>query len=482
MKKIIQAVKENYYKFRNLNYANALVLLLVISFVHYFQIVMNASVHDIYRRLYYIPILMGASTKGIKGGIRIAFFSMLVYSPHFFILNQYEFNTYINLILEIVMFYFIGILVGYYSERQNKNQRILREQIEQLESLESETRALIETVPVAVLSTNRYFEINKSNDLASKIFNNPVSKLSVKDKLIELGISERVLNELMFGNLDDYDIDISIKDNMSTKTFACSLAARFDQNKSKIGIVIVMSDITKIIEFEKQLGQADKLSSLGLMASGVAHEIRNPLAIIRAIVQQLTHDNVIHDTEGIEIILEEIDRVNRLIQDMLVFSKPEESQRLLIDLQEVIEYVTHFTKNYAQQNNVEINVSSDEKILICVDKPKIIQALINIILNGIQSISLEGYIDITTLESENDVEIKISDNGCGISEDKIKYLFDPFFTTKDTGTGLGLSTAQSIIHDHGGKIKVNSTVGIGTQFIIELPKVEEKHEDNSNSR
>lgn len=470
MKKLKNLTPKKYIDLQNSNYAGALLILLIISIAHYFQIITNASVHDIYRRLYYIPILISASRKGIKGGALFAFISTIVYMPHFIVLNQYEINTYINIMLEIVMFYFLGILVGYYADRQNKNQLILREQIEQLEALENETRALIETVPVAVLSTNYTLEINKFNDLASHIFGLTKSNYKLEDKLSDMGITKQTINQLLYGDLDHYDKEVYLEDDFNIKAYACSLVSRFNNKGQKIGIVIVLSDITKIIEIEKQLSQSDKLSSLGLMASGVAHEIRNPLAIIRAIVQQINSEHVLKETEGFEIILEEIDRVNKLIQEMLTYAKPDASIIQEFDLCEIIDYVAHFSKNYALHQNVEIIVESNEHCLIKADKSKIIQALINIIINGIQAISDEGQIEIKSDIYETHVNIKIHDNGCGISDAQLKRLFDPFFSTKDTGTGLGLSTAQSIIHEHGGKIKVKSQLGHGTLFVIELPR------------
>lgn len=259
--------------------------------------------------------------------------------------------------------------------------------------------------------------------------------------------------------------------------------------------------ITKQKSIEMQLYQTDKLASIGLLVSGVAHEINNPNTFIRgniAIVQEAMKDiiplldNVYESRkdlkiarldyeifkENILILIDDMangaNRIKTIVEDLRKFAKRDDGLKEdRIDINEVIESCIRLVHNQVKRNAEIITNLEDGTPVFIGSKQRIEQVIVNIILNASQAIKKQGQINITTLTDFRNEEIivRIADNGIGMDENIMKNIFDPFFTTKKNsgGTGLGLSIAYGIVEDHGGKIDVESKVGTGTVFIIRFP-------------
>lgn len=225
-------------------------------------------------------------------------------------------------------------------------------------------------------------------------------------------------------------------------------------------------------ELEEQVRRADKLAALGLLISGVAHELRNPLAILKATVQVM--ESELGDNHAVRefttVVKEETDRMNNVIQEFLDFARPSAPQLEMTDVKVILNEVLQFTRKYLNQRNILIRkVDFAELPLVFVDRKQIWQVFINLIINGAAAIEGEGTIDIGTGLKDRYIYVKFLDTGCGIPPENIKKIFDPFFTTKDTGTGLGLAVVHRIIDRHNGFIEVESVIGQGTEFRIFLP-------------
>ena len=228
--------------------------------------------------------------------------------------------------------------------------------------------------------------------------------------------------------------------------------------------------------------RADRLATLGELAAGAAHEIRNPLTSIRSTIQYL--QNRIDDPEDkslAEGLISEVDRINDIIQDMLSFSKPEELKIEETDLNDLISQILRLVENSAKSRGIEISLEYQSRNdTIYVDRNLIKQAMINILMNSIQAIeSPDGKIQIVVREIEQEKHlsgldsmflVEIRDNGPGIPENLLDKIFDPFYTTKQEGTGLGLSITYSIIHRHGGEIEIQSELGKGTISKVKFPR------------
>jgi signal transduction histidine kinase len=234
-------------------------------------------------------------------------------------------------------------------------------------------------------------------------------------------------------------------------------------------------------ERSRKMYRADRMATLGELAAGTAHEIRNPLTSIRSTIQYL--QNRIDDPQDkslAEGLISEVDRINDIIQNMLSFAKLEELKIEKADLKDLIGQILKLVENSAKRQGIEITMVCEAATTsIFLDQNLIKQAFINILMNAIQAIDgPDGKIRISvrTVESgktgsHHDMVflVEVSDNGQGIPSDLLEKIFDPFYTTKQEGTGLGLSITYSIIHRHGGEIEIRSEPGKGTVTTVKLP-------------
>jgi len=231
----------------------------------------------------------------------------------------------------------------------------------------------------------------------------------------------------------------------------------------------------------RKMFRADRLASIGQIAAGAAHEIRNPLTSLRSTIQYVQKKQT--DSEQAEMlreVLKEVDRIDEIIQGMLSFSKPARLQKEDVDLADIIRQVIKLTSSTARKSGIKLEFADYEKrAVVEADPSQIKQVFLNIILNGIQAMNANGKLIVTLdeagIERAPDLKffrVRFKDNGPGIPDDKIDQIFDPFFTTKKEGTGLGLSICYGIVQRHGGEIEINSKFGgdnSGTVVSVLLP-------------
>ncbi|WP_442602450.1 PAS domain S-box protein [Paenibacillus sp. KN14-4R] len=232
----------------------------------------------------------------------------------------------------------------------------------------------------------------------------------------------------------------------------------------------VTRDITERKQNEELLLRTEKLSVIGELAASIAHEIRNPLTSLKGFIQYL--QPLISDNSNFtDIMLSELDRINFIVSELLVLAKPQKLHVKSILLHSIIENVVKFLESEANLNNIEINTKFLNKpIIINCEENQLKQVFINIMKNSLDAISANGKINIQTkLLSDNQVLIRFSDNGCGISQELLPRLGEPFYTSKEKGTGLGLLISNKIIKDHQGSINITSEINKGTIVEITLP-------------
>ncbi|HZG72664.1 MAG TPA: EAL domain-containing protein [Chondromyces sp.] len=233
-------------------------------------------------------------------------------------------------------------------------------------------------------------------------------------------------------------------------------------------IIAVGRDITEKRQAEERLLKSEKLTVVGELAAGIAHEIRNPLTSIKGFIQLFQQGMV--KQEFIDIIMREFDRIEEIIREFLNLAKPQEIQLKNCDLISVFRHVSTLLESEASLQNVQIFQEFDSDIpQIMCDSNQIKQVFINLIKNSIESIENGGWVKIKASKEKDRVLVKIMDNGVGISEERLKRLGEPFFSNKEKGTGLGLMTCFRVIKQHNGTINFKSKENQGTVVEVRLP-------------
>lgn len=249
-----------------------------------------------------------------------------------------------------------------------------------------------------------------------------------------------------------------------------------DHAGKTVGAYVMFKDVSNLRSLEQQVQRSDRLAMIGQIAAGTAHEIRNPLTSIKGFLQVLKktlHEAGMDKEFGYtELMLSEIDRINELVSEFLLLSKPKHTTLTMIDVSTVIREILPIINNEAILHGVLVEYQSALDLPpIIADRELLKQVFINICKNGIEAMAAEGgTLTITekTETREQRLNVLIQDTGPGIPSFLIDKIFDPFFTTKEEGTGLGLSVCQRIVHDIGGTLRVSSK-GYGTTFVVSIP-------------
>ncbi len=235
--------------------------------------------------------------------------------------------------------------------------------------------------------------------------------------------------------------------------------------------------LKKMREMEDRIQLAERLSSLGHLAAGVAHEIRNPLNAMAMGLQRLKREFLPGEESKKEeylsftgLIYREIRRVNEIIEQFLTLSRPFQLNRKETSLKDLLKNLITLFQEEAASDNITLSLEPGPELpLLKIDEEKLTQALINIMKNGIQAMEKGGTLRISTHSFKDRVEVAIMDTGSGISSDQMEKIFNYYYTTKEKGVGLGLPIAHRIIEAHGGQLKVESQVGVGTKVTVALP-------------
>lgn len=247
----------------------------------------------------------------------------------------------------------------------------------------------------------------------------------------------------------------------------------YDREEKIIGAGEIFQDLLQIKELEERLHRADRLASLGKFAAGVAHETRNPLASIKGFAQYLKAKLSPNEKEAnyADIIIEEVERLDRVISGLLSFAKPRTFSMEMCNVNAILEDSIILIADQAQKHHVSVCKNFELNLpLIFADREQMKQVFLNIIINALQEMEDGGSLEVISSKSFNSsVIVGIHDSGRGIPPEHLQNIFDPFFTTKEGGSGLGLSIANSIVEAHGGEIHVRSETLKGTTFTIQLP-------------
>jgi hypothetical protein len=229
----------------------------------------------------------------------------------------------------------------------------------------------------------------------------------------------------------------------------------------------------KLEEFhQREMARAEHLATLGELAAGLAHEIRNPLAGIAGVVEVMSKDLPANSPSRAVMgdVQKEIRHIQDILNDLLFYARPRPPAFHPSDLNATIEQAVMLARQQVRNRPVQILFTANPSLPLVDHDPALIQQVVlNLLLNGIQAIPGAGKVEVTAAREQDQAIVEVADTGRGIPADALPKIFKPFFTTRSEGTGLGLSLANGIVQSHGGRIEVTSAPGKGSQFLIWLP-------------
>lgn len=349
-----------------------ILLVLIVSFLHYFTGTEHSHHHGIYRRLYYLPIILSGFWYGMRGGVVSGLVISAIYLPH--VLLQWENHPAVRLeqLLEILLYNVIGMLTGFLSSQINYQRLRAEKNMQQL--------------------AESYTKLKEQADM--------------------------------------------------------------------------------IVEIEDQLRQADRLTALGELSAGLAHEIRNPLGAIRGTAEILNDSLPEHLRHGefSQLMISEVDRLNQVVENFLKFARPSTNQQTEFKPEEVLSEVLQLTQHQAVKNRIQVHWEKTALPQAVGDSVQFKQVFLNLVLNALQAIDHDGDLWIESSFSEHEITLKFRDSGPGIPSDCLDKVFNPFYTTKAAGTGLGLAITYRIVQSHNGKICARIPPQGGAEFILSLKR------------
>jgi two-component system sensor histidine kinase PilS (NtrC family) len=257
------------------------------------------------------------------------------------------------------------------------------------------------------------------------------------------------------------------------RAFGISVSPLRDNGDRLIGRVVNFQDLTELRQMEGQVKRAERLAAIGKLAAGIAHEIRNPLASISGSIELLRAAPADDAAALMAIITREIERLNRMISDLLDYANPQPRERVPFDLAALVDETLRVFVQDKSFDGVEVVLdpgSPTEGLLLEGDPAKLRQVLWNLLRNAAEAATAGGkHVTVKVGRGDDMAVVEILDDGAGMEPSVVEHVFEPFFTTKRRGTGLGLATSHNIVAEHGGRIQVVSEPGAGSSFTVLLP-------------
>ncbi|GAB4363574.1 MAG: hypothetical protein Kow0042_01560 [Calditrichia bacterium] len=340
----------------------------------------------------------------------------------------------------------------------------------QYQVLETYSGNIIENVSDAVVVSDETSRITLFNHAAERLFQ--VKRQEVLEKSLTVLFDQSVCETLIRSVKSMEQIECIIK---NTQKYLLISRGEFRDETDKINQILVIRDLTELKRFEAQLQRRERLSAMGELASGIAHEIRNPLNTISTIVQQLDRDFEPQQAQEeyhslMRLVYQEVKRINETITAFLRFSRPEPLQPERFPLKQFLEEIHQHYQYLMEERQIDFRVNRNWDGEVYWDRRKMKQVFMNLIQNAVDALGNSGEIEVSVHpSSKEELEIRIHDSGPGIPEDIRSKVFNLYFTTKAKGTGIGLAIVQRLVYDHGGMISVESEPSKGTTFIIRMP-------------
>ncbi len=332
---------------------------------------------------------------------------------------------------------------------------------------------IVTSLPVGLIATDKDGNIAFFNDAAEKITGLDLKSARGVD-------AETVLPSYFCGLKDLLDTGQSISESEMECEFSAGKVVPVSVSASRIineegfyvGQVLILKDLGEVRRLQNEIRRKEKLAAVGELAAGVAHEIRNPLSSIKGIATYFKDkfENQPEDTEAAGVMIQEVDRLNRVISELLEFARPAQLQMKKTDIAALLLDSVRLVRPDAASQGIDIDISeTSEPLMADIDADRLSQCLLNLYLNAIQAMKTGGKLSIGASRRNGHIAIEIRDTGSGIPAADLSKIFDPYYTTKPKGTGLGLAIVHKIMEAHNGRVKVRSISGEGTIVTLSFP-------------
>jgi two-component system sensor histidine kinase PilS (NtrC family) len=350
----------------------------------------------------------------------------------------------------------------------------LEETHSDLVSLQNFNDLIVNSIKTGVMVITRTGFVQFFNPEAREILNGLLENQKKVAEIFPNVDWESSFKESLGGKLLRHEVQIDVEGEM--KIIELKLADFRDESERSKGWLLLLEDRTEVKGLEHSLRQKEKLAAVGQLAAGIAHEIRNPLASISGSIQMMSAAAETNDDNKklMRIVLREIDRLNDLISEFLTYVRPEDQVNDPVDVNQVIRECLDMIKvDPKLRADVKQEADLQAASMILGRRDKLKQVFLNFFVNALQAMAetKNPVLEVVTRDERDQVVIVIRDSGSGIKKENLDRIFEPFHTTKPSGTGLGLAITHKILEAHKARISVESEVGKGTRFLIEIPSI-----------
>jgi two-component system, NtrC family, sensor histidine kinase HydH len=342
---------------------------------------------------------------------------------------------------------------------------------------------VVENMPIGLIALDDQRRIASYNQAAQSIlgFETDTAIGRCAAQILPDQITEEIEGLTATGDVVEKEIDCRLADDRLIP-LALSASALHDGDRRFLGFVLLLKDLREVYALRREIHRNQRLASVGRLAAGVAHEVRNPLSSIKGFATYFKerYREKPEDQQVAGIMIQEIDRLNRVIGQLLDFARPIKVVAKAAAVPQLVADSLKLVEARAKEKAIGIEtIIAPQLLTVFLDPDRIKQVLLNLYLNALDAMEAGGRLSVSAAAEDHDrwIVFRVSDTGHGITKENQSQIFDPYYTTKSTGTGLGLAIAHNIVDAHGGRIEVDSAAGEGTTVTVRIPKTSEEPQD-----
>ena len=351
------------------------------------------------------------------------------------------------------------------------------------EKSNSKRKAILESVLDPILAIDRNGKVIMTNGAARQLLRQGgLNGRSITELIQHTPLDGRVMDAILDGTM--YNTLLEMDNQGKRHYYDCTVSPIYGAGRVIVdGTILALHDQTELLMLRDALYRSDKLSALGRMAAGVAHELRNPLTAIKAYVEMMGTKigNPDFQKKLMEIVPVELDRMNGIINILLDYARPRPKCVTCFPLALLLQQVADLYQISLDKRQICLDIAVSSDLTLMADIQQVKQVLINILMNSIEAIETDGNIRISAHEEKGQAVIQIQDNGCGIPREYLEHIFEPFYSSKAGGHGFGLFIVHDLVHQNSGQISYESTQGIGTTVTLRFPVGSKEVADGKDS-